>query len=255
MIAASDRTFTQPVDDTCGYKKYTNDMKYKHLFFDMDKTIAPSRQPILPDMFDLLSSLSQDIIIVSGQDNAKIAWQSSNLPAIKLGQNGNHAVDLHDAELWNFPLTDPERTEIMAHIAQVTALLPEQPKPEWVPVEDRGAQITFSPIGNQAPVDVKYAYDPDMSKRFKLMEQVPFESEDLVVKIGGSTSFDYFPRDRNKGTNVQRLIDLMGWNADECIYYGDGLFPGGNDEAVIGVIETVAVKNHIDTYQKLQAML
>jgi hydroxymethylpyrimidine pyrophosphatase-like HAD family hydrolase len=42
---------------------------YKHLFFDMDQTIAPARQPILPEMFEYLSSLPQDIIVVSGSSN------------------------------------------------------------------------------------------------------------------------------------------------------------------------------------------
>jgi len=223
----------------------------KHLFFDMDKTIAPSRQPILTDMFNLLDSFDQDIIIVSGQHNEKIAWQSNNLPAIRLGQNGNHGVDLDGTELWNFPLTDSERAEIMAHIASITALLDTTPNPDWTPTEDRGAQITFSPIGNEAPVELKRAYDPDMQKRLHLLAQAPFVSDELVVKIGGSTSLDYIHKDRNKGTNVQRLIDLKGWKAADCIYYGDGLFPGGNDEAVIGVIDTVPVTDHLDTYHKL----
>ena len=86
------------------------------------------------------------------------------------------------------------------------------------------------------------------------MAAVPFESEELVVKIGGSTSFDYIHKDRHKGTNVQKLIDLMNWSKDECIYFGDGLFPGGNDEAVIGVIETVLVEDHHDTYRKLRTL-
>lgn len=227
----------------------------KHLFFDMDMTIAPSRELILPEMYALLKSFEQDIVIVSGQHNDKIAWQSNNLPAIRLGQNGNHGVDLDGTELWNFPLTDDERAEILTHIEALVTKLDHVPKPEWTPVEDRGAQITFSPIGNEAPVDLKRAYDPDMSKRLTLIKQVPFDSAELVVKIGGSTSFDYIHKDRNKGTNVQRLIDLKGWKADDCIYYGDGLFPGGNDEAVIGVIDTVLVTGHLDTYARLQALL
>ncbi len=221
----------------------------------MDKTIAPARQPILPDMFELLNSRSEDIIIVSGQANDKIAWQSHNLRSIRLGQNGNHAEDYDGTELWNDPLTKAERAEILDHIAQLIDLLPEAPNPEWDPIEDRGAQITFSPIGNTAPVDQKMSYDPDRKKRDAMMKQVPFESETLTIKIGGSTSFDYFREDRNKGTNVQRLIDLKGWENDDCIYFGDGLFPGGNDEAVIGVIETVPVQDHLETYKMLQKRL
>lgn len=226
----------------------------KHFFFDMDKTIAPSRQPILPEMYALLAALDQDVIIVSGQATDKIAWQSANLPAIKLGQNGNHAVDLDGMQLWSFPLTKAEQAEIMVHIDAVMQLLDAKPNPDWSPVENRGAQITFSPIGNEAPLAIKQAYDPDMKKRLALLASVPFDSPNLVVKIGGSTSFDYIHKDKNKGTNVQRLIDRQGWQADDCIYYGDGLFPGGNDEAVIGVIETVPVIDHLDTYHKLTAI-
>lgn len=221
----------------------------------MDKTIAPSRQLILPEMYELLASRSEDIVIVSGQNNEKIEWQSNGLTAIRMGQNGNEALDRDGALLWNNPLTIGEKTEILSHIEKITALLPEVPNPEWNPIEDRGAQITFSPVGNTAPAELKMAYDPEHKKRDELLLKVPFVSESLTVKIGGSTSLDYFPKERHKGFNVQKIIDLKGWKNEDCIYYGDGLFPGGNDEAVIGVIETVAVEDHLETFEKLKALL
>ncbi len=226
--------------------------KYKHLFFDMDKTIAPARQPMLPEMYELLSTLPHTITIVSGSTLEQIAYQSHNLPAYTLGQNGNHATDEADELLWHFPLDESHRQEIMDHIALVTAALDHDLNHEWKPVEDRGGQITFSPLGNIAPIDLKMAYDPDARKRMALIEKIPFVSNDLVVKIGGSTSFDYIHKDRHKGTAVQRLIDHKGWNKDESLYFGDGLFPGGNDEAVIGVVDTIPVESHLDTYEKLQ---
>lgn len=224
---------------------------YKHLFFDMDQTIAPARQPMLPEMYELLNSLPHDIVIVSGQEVPKIGWQSNDLPSYTLGQNGNHATDVLNNELWNIPLDETHKQEIMAHINAIIEILDHDLNHDWTPIEDRGAQITFSPIGNTAPVDVKKAYDPDRRKREYLMSQIPFNSEELVVKIGGSTSLDYIHKDRHKGTNVQKLIELMGWNKDECVYFGDGLYPGGNDEAVIGVIDTVPVKDHLETYEIL----
>lgn len=228
--------------------------QYKHLFFDMDQTVAPARQPMLPEMFTLLNELPHTIVIVSGQEVPKIDWQSNQLPAFTLGQNGNHATDVDNQELWNVPLDKEHREAILKHIKQLTALLDHDLNHDWLPIEDRGAQITFSPVGNTAPVDVKKAYDPDRKKREALMQQVPLEHPDLVVKIGGSTSLDYIHKDRHKGTNVQKLIDHMGWEKHECVYFGDGLYPGGNDEAVIGVIETIAVADHLDTYQKLNDM-
>lgn len=230
-------------------------MKYKHLFFDMDGTVAPFRQLMLSDMKVLLSSLEQDVIIVSGSSLEQMPNQISDLPCYRLGQNGNDATEVDGEKLWYTRLTDTERAEIMTHIDKLVATLDHDLNQEWHPIEDRGAQITFSPVGNTAPVEKKAVYDPDRSKRLKMIDDVPFESEDLVVKIGGSTSLDYIHKDRHKGTNVQKLIDLKGWNKDECVYFGDGLYPGGNDEAVIGVIETIPVTDHLDTYEKLKAML
>ncbi len=224
----------------------------KHLFFDLDKTIAPPRQPILEDMYSLLSSLPHDIIIVSGQEVEKIKWQSNGLKAVRLGQNGNHATEHDDTLLWNIPLEETHRAEILAHIDAIFAVLDHEVNHDWTPIEDRGSQITFSPIGNTAPVEVKMVYDPDRIKREELLKKVPFVSDELTVKIGGSTSLDYIHKDRHKGTNVRKLIDHKGWDSDECLYYGDGLYPGGNDEAVIGVIETILVADHLDTYEKLK---
>ncbi len=228
---------------------------YKHLFFDMDQTIAPARQPILDHMHELLLGLTHDIVIVSGQEVSKIGVQSKNLPSYTLGQNGNHATDIDNNELWNIPLDPHHKEEILAHIEKVVRILDHDLNHDWKPIEDRGAQITFSPIGNIAPSEIKHVYDPDRKKRAYLLEQIPFESEELAVKFGGSTSFDYIHKKRHKGTNVEKLINHLGWDKEVCIYFGDGLFPGGNDEDVIGVIETVLVSDHHDTYEKLKVLL
>jgi len=235
---------------------YNIAMKYKHFFFDMDKTITPARQPIENNMFELLNSLPGDVIIVSGQLLEYIEKQTNQIPAFYMGANGNHANDVSNTLLWkNDSLHEEYKNEIHNHIANMCEHLEHELNEAWNPIEDRGSQITFSPVGNTAPVDVKKAYDPDAKKRLMLLEKVPFESEDIVVKIGGSTSFDYFHKDMHKGANVARLIEEMGWNKDECIYYGDGLYPGGNDEVVIGVIETVPVEDERDTFRKLSEIL
>lgn len=221
----------------------------------MDMTIAPSREPILPEMFKFLSDLPQDIIVVSGQLVEKISWQSNELLAYYLGSNGNHANDLNNIELWKNPnLNEAHKQEIHDHIERIVEILDHDLNHDWNPIEDRGAQITFSPVGNTAPVAEKRVYDPERKKRELIMSRVPFESSELMMKIGGSTSFDYIHQDRHKGSNVQKLIDLQDWNKDECVYFGDGLYPGGNDEVVIGVIDTIAVDDHNDTYRKLVEM-
>lgn len=229
-------------------------MKYKHLFFDLDQTIAPSRQPILSDMRAFLGNLQEDVVVVTGQTYEAIAWQTNDLPAIRLGQSGNYAVSLDGKLLWENTLSDEHRSEIMSHIAKLRPLCDEISE-EWTPVEDRGGQVTFSPVGNTAPVEIKMKYDPSGDARASLLEQAPFVSDDLLVKVSGSTCFDYIHKDQHKGTNIARLIDEYGWDKDECVYFGDRLYPGGNDEVVIGVIDTVAVDDHLDCYEKVREMV
>ncbi|MCA9365565.1 hypothetical protein KC723_01605, partial [Candidatus Kaiserbacteria bacterium] len=96
---------------------------YRHLFFDMDLTIAPSREKILPEMYKILDEMDRDITIVSGQEVSKIGWQSNELIAYTLGQNGNHATDLENNEIWNIPLDDKHRQEILEHINHIISLV------------------------------------------------------------------------------------------------------------------------------------
>lgn len=230
-----------------GHKK-----KYKHLFFDMDKTVAPAREPILEEMRDLLENTVEDVVIVSGQLLEKIDWQTKGLTAYYLGNNGNHANNTQNQDLWkNDDLSAAQKAAIHRHISSLIELLEIELNQDWNPIEDRGSQITFSPIGNTAPVELKRVFDPDRQIRERLLRQIPFESDELMVKIGGSTSFDYLHKERHKGVNVLKLIELQGWKKEEAVYYGDGLYPGGNDEVVIGVIDTVPVNDHLDTYEKL----
>ena len=39
-------------------------------------------------------------------------------------------------------------------------------------IEDRGSQITFSALGQEAPVEAKEAWDPDNTKKAKLRDKV-----------------------------------------------------------------------------------
>lgn len=231
-------------------------MNYRHFFFDMDKTIAPARQPLRPHMRDLLAAFPHEVVIVSGSTVPNIGYQTGNLPAYYLGVNGNHAHRPDESVLWqNPPLSQRHKAEIHAHIKAIIEALDHELNHEWNPIEDRGAQITFSPLGNTAPPELKHHYDPDRRKRLQWLEQFPFESDEITVRIGGSTSFDYFHKAGHKGANVQRLIETMGWEKDACVYFGDGLCPGGNDETVIGIIDAVLVSDEEDTYRRLRSLL
>ena len=226
--------------------------KYQHLFFDLDNTLTRSRSPITPKMRERLESLTKDIVVISGAKVEQIRLQLENLECFVMGQNGNHTVFGED-ELWHDTLKPDKVIEIMDHISSL-------PRTWDVPdendlLENRGCQISYSIYGHHAPVHEKEQFDPDQSKRKALLEACPLVSDSVEVKIAGTTTLDYTRKGRHKGYHIARLIEHLGWNKDECLYFGDSLFPGGNDETVIGVIDTEEVQDPFDTYDKLAYFL
>ena len=202
-------------------------------------------------MKTLLESLPQDIIIASGQTADAIMNQLDGLDCYVLGQNGNEARH-NDQVLWYDALNEDEKAEIHNHIASL-------PRTWEVPdendlIEDRGASITYSLYGHHAPIADKEKFDPEQARRIGLLAEHPLTSDKVEVKISGTTTLDYFKKGMNKGYNIARLCEYNDWNLDTCIYFGDALFPGGNDDTVIGVIDTETVKNPVDTIDKLTKM-
>jgi HAD superfamily hydrolase (TIGR01484 family) len=224
------------------------DKQYLRLFFDLDNTLTRSRTPITIAMRELLESLPFDIVVISGASVDQIKYQLNGLSCYTLGQNGNHAVQV-ERELWCDFLTPEEVADIEAHIA--TLPLPVPVPDEHDLVENRGSQISFSIYGHHAPVADKEKIDPDQAHRISMLKMHPLVSDTVEVKIAGTTCLDYFKKGRTKGYNVTRLCQFESWNMDTCLYFGDALYPGGNDETVIGVIDTQAVANPDETFKLL----
>jgi len=230
--------------------------EYMHIFFDMDGTVTRSCTVATPEMKDALQCLrnsNRDVVIVSGQTVSMI---KNNVPhtSFILGQNGNHAMETDaDRELWNETLSASEKKSILEHIASIPRDWEVDDENDLV--MDRGPQISYSLLGYHADKDKKEAFDPTGEKRKFLLEKTPFISETLEVKIGGTTTLDYIKKGFHKGFNIEKLITHNGWNKDDCLYIGDALYEGGNDEAVIGVIDTLHIANPEETLKKIQEIL
>jgi HAD superfamily hydrolase (TIGR01484 family) len=220
-----------------------------HLFFDLDNTVTRSRTKITTALKEILTNTKYDVIVVSGATCTQIAYQMDDVPCYKLGQNGNHAINKNDNTLWEERLNEVEKVEIMKHIESLPRTWEVIDEKDLV--QDRGCQISYSLLGHHEIIEKKEEFDPQSNVRKDLLEKHPFQSETLEVKIGGTTCLDYTAKGKHKGYYVAKLIEKMNWNKDECIYFGDMLFPGGNDETVVGVIDTQAVKNPEDTLEIL----
>jgi phosphomannomutase len=216
--------------------------------FDLDGTLAASKQPLTSDMAALLAKLcaKMPVAIMSGDSWAHFEEKVLELlPAdSKLEQlylfptnagycftydGAWHAKYAHD-------FTPEERDEILT--ALNTALnnvgLLHAPDKTWGDrIEDRGAQISFSPLGQDAPVDAKEewkAQNNDM--RTALWQELSKLLPNFDVKMGGITTVDIIHKGITKAYGMRQFSELTKIPIEEMLYVGDALQDGGNDEVV-----------------------
>lgn len=213
-------------------------------FFDLDNTITESRQVISPEMKEKMLSLSEPFVVISGAERPRIEKQMDGVPCIKMAQNGNDTND------WCNALTSKEIKEIYNHLDKVEILTGCPMDKETV--HNRGCQISLSFTGHDAEIGFKKKFDPIKKYRNWVLRMVPFKSNSLIVRVAGTTCFDYNRRNNLKGDNIKRYLKLHKLKKKDCIYYGDAFGKGENDESVLGVIKCVKVKGPQDLCKKLQ---
>jgi len=185
-----------------------------------------------------------NFVVISGAEVSRIEKQMDGVPCIKMGQNGNDTPD------WKNLLKKSEKKEILKHIEKIQEFL-ECEDCGSNTTEDRGCQISFSFTGHNADVRWKKKFDPNQEYRKWVLKINPFKSKKLMLKIAGTTCYDYNRKGCSKGDNLKRYMKLHKLNPKDCVYYGDALFKGGNDESVMGVMKCIKVKNPDDLYGKL----
>ena len=242
----------------------------KLVAFDMDGTLALSKQPLDDDMAAHLSSLLRIalVAIISGGDWPQFDKQVvSRLPAdadrsrlfimpttgTKLYRFADGTWSAVYAELFS----DDERHAIMAALDEALKSAGLDGERIWGErVEDRGSQITFSGLGQEAPLDAKDQWDPDRKKREALQKVLQARLPGLSINIGGATSIDITRKGVDKAYGLKKLADASGVALDEMMFLGDAIFPGGNDypAKTLG-LDTIKVKDVDATRAAIEALV
>jgi len=218
-------------------------MNTKHLFFDLDGTITESRQVISPKMKEKLLSFKEPFVVATGAEKARLIKQMDGVPCIMLAQNGNDAPD------WKNTLTENEKFQVWQHLEKVSKFTGVPIDKETV--HDRGCQISLSFTGHNADVKWKKKFDPEKKYREDVLKNVPFKSKTMLVRVAGTTCFDYNKKGNLKGDNLKRYMRLHRLKKNDCIFYGDNFDKGGNDESVLKVMPCVKVSGPTDLWKKL----
>ncbi len=123
-------------------------------------------------------------------------------------------------------------------------------------IEDRGSQVTYSALGQQAGVAEKKAWDPKGAKRAALAERLVEMLPDLEVRAGGSTSIDITERGVDKAYGIRQLAESLDIDMKEIFFVGDRLEPGGNDYPVRALgVQTRQVADHVETVEVIEDLL
>ncbi len=238
--------------------------------FDLDGTLAESKQAIQPDMGEALADLLgvAHVAVISGGD-----WpQFDKQVASRLPERADRA------KLWLMPTTgtklftfrdgkwgsvyaelfsDEQKQAILKafdEALEATGFVPEQTWGERI--EDRGSQITFSALGQQAPIHAKETWDPDFAKRKVIQADLKKRLPGLSINMGGATSIDITQEGVDKAYGLKRLRNESGIALDAMMFIGDAIFPGGNDYPAKELgLDTVRVRDPQETLSVIAAIV
>lgn len=238
--------------------------------FDLDDTLAPSKSPLDPRMTALLARLLEvtEVCVISGGRFEQFRDQiiermpeTAALDKLHLMPTCGTQYYLWDGSAWAQQyaenLTEDEKAAALAAVEEEAKRLGYWETDTWGPVlEDRGSQITFSALGQSAPVSAKVAWDPSGERKNALRAAVQERLPELEVRSGGSTSVDITRRGIDKAYGMNKLAQLTGIPFSEMLFVGDRLDPDGNDFPVIALgIPTHAVEGWEQTADVVEGLL
>ena len=240
--------------------------------FDLDDTLAPSKSPAQPRMLEVFSRLLDrtTVAVISGGNFEQFEAQLVS----RLGEVNERALErLHllptcgtryerrENGAWNTiyqeHLSEDQRDAALTALREEAERLGLWEVETWGEIlEDRGSQVTFSALGQSAPVDVKHAWDPDGAKKNALRAAVAERLPDLEVRSGGSTSVDITRKGIDKAYGMRKLEAHTGIALDDMLFVGDRLDPEGNDYPVKAMgVRCHAVGGWEDTVDFLENLL
>lgn len=242
------------------------------VLFDLDNTLAQSKQAIAPSMAALLEKLlaRTNVGIISGGKLAQLAKQAADhVPAtadlthLYLLPTSGAALFFWREGAWEpvyeKQLTPEEGAKVEAALregASSTGLVDFSQQKYGAYIENRGAQVSLSALGQEAPLKEKVAWDPSHEKRVRLQARIAPLLPEFDVKIGGLTTIDVTLKGVNKAYGVRAFAQHLGVSVDQMLYLGDELGEHGNDAVVKETgIPALPVASPKDTEHLIERLL
>jgi len=241
----------------------------KLIVFDLDGTLAESKSLVDTEMASLLYDLLGivKVAIISGGGWSQFEKQVlSNLPQDKVLKKlsllptcGTQFYQYDGAwkKLYSEDFNKDEKKKIIDAIKNALDTVHFNIEKVWgETIEDRGSQITYSALGQQAPNKEKAKWDPDFAKRSRIREILGTLIPEFSVQLGGTTSVDVTKLGIDKAYGIMKLRDTLKIEMDEMLFIGDAIFPGGNDYPPKAAgVASIRINNPEETKRVIEAIV
>lgn len=213
------------------------------IIFDLDGTLAESKAKIDAEMAGLFTRLLTvaRVAVISGGDWLQFEKQviaplqaGTDLSRLSILPTCGTKFYAYDEAGWtkiyaeNF--SPQEKQKITDALREAVEQSGFRVKKTWGDqIEDRDSQITWSALGQKAPLEAKKAWDPDFAKRKKIQQLLNKMIPGFAVNLGGTTSIDITRMGIDKAYGIRKLRDRLKIDVAHMLFIGDALFAGGND--------------------------
>ncbi|MHC5537602.1 HAD-IIB family hydrolase [Singulisphaera rosea] len=214
----------------------------KLVVFDLDGTLAQSKSSLDDEMAGILNRLLlvTKVAVISGGKWAQFQTQVVSHLAVDERLNNLSLLPTCGTQFYQYvngwerlyaeDFTPDQKEKIIGSLNAAIKQSGMEPEKVWGEViEDRGSQITFSGLGQEAPLKEKVKWDPDFAKRKRMKAILGTMLPEFSVRLGGATSIDVTKPGIDKAYGIKKLRGILGIAIEEMIFIGDALFPGGND--------------------------
>ena len=218
----------------------------KIIIFDLDGTLTRSKTNLDQEMASLICKLLRvkHVAVTSGCSFQQFESQflsglpvSANLRNLLLFPTCSASGYYYDRKRRRFfqaytkHLSERDIMKILKSFTRVFQELNySNPAKTYGPIfENRGSQVTFSALGQNAPLRFKRKWDPNQQKRLRIRRLLKPHLRNFEISIGGTTSIDVTRKGVNKTLCVEKLNERLAVMKKDMLFVGDALFKGGND--------------------------
>ena len=243
----------------------------KVYIFDVDGTLTPSRQKMIPKFkkFFLEWSKNNKFYLVSGSNIEKMDEQVPEeimMSASGLFCCGGNELWEFDPHIVNFPYNQIYENKFKPPETLLTYLgfqvkISDTPVQSTNHREDRGSMLNFSVVGRDCTLEERQQYfewDNEVGEREQIAEYIKRTWTQLDAVIGGQISIDIAPIGNDKSQILKHIKDRnIVTSKDNYIFIGDKTMEGGNDYPLAKLMDKTDNCNYHQTegFEKTQKIL